>query len=74
MIFETNQHDTFVILLTDMPQNKIILICLIAFAVSIPSLIRLSSLDRANEANEPSLDGMVWMKSEKQLYDAGIDR
>ena len=54
--------------------DKIISIYLIAFAGSIPSLIRLSFLDRTNEASEPSLDGMVWVKSEKQLYDAGMDR
>ena len=74
MIFETNQQDTLVILFTDMSYDKIIFICLIAFAGSISSLIRLSFLARANEASEPSLDGMVWMKSEKQLYDAGMDR
>ena len=37
------------------------------------SLLTLSFLDRANEANEPSLDGMARMKSEKQLYGTEMD-
>ena len=51
---------------TDIPQDKIMFIwfSLIAF-------ISLITLPSADFANEPCFDGMVRIKSRKQLYDRG---
>ena len=56
------------IALTDIPKDKIMFIWF-----SLSAFISLITLPFVDFANEPCLDGMVRIKSRKQLYDRGTD-